>query len=206
MKNFCVLLCCLFLLSGCAVEGATADTEIKRPTYSENEYNIDDNCVWQSNLTRTGEFNESRYLSVEIIRDYSRYSQLISDTRENVESATEEGQYLIRIGDSWDSVPENFPEKLSLFQKMDETLFEDYDLLMVDFLIQDTIQLEAEPESIQIRNGCATVCMEYTKNVTSTSDNCGVLYFFRIPKGCTEAAVDLVLNEADSILQAGPGF
>lgn len=202
-----VTLLSLSLFSACADEALDAHGtgEITDLVYSKNTYNILEE-VFNSNLTGTGKGYNGDYIHQEIITDYSRYSDLLTQIRDNVARFAENGAYAVTVNGAANELPDQFPKKLELIHSIDEVLFENYDLLMVDIALCDTVQLEVEPQRISISDGCATVHMNYSIVVTSSADNCGALYFFRIPKGCTDAAIDLVLNVEDSILQAGPGL
>ena len=114
---------------------------------------------------------ESLYNAV-ILTDYRSYSDTLCGVVENLSCSAEMANRSV--------------------ETIDESTFTSSDVLAVDFIIKEAGYLYPRLGNVDIKDGHASVELQYDVIVTSMSTWQGVLYFIPIPKGCTSVEVSPV--------------
>lgn len=90
-------------------------------------------------------------------------------------------------------IVEDLPDTIGISniscEKITEAIFEEADLLVVDFIGNSANRLYPRLGSLIFEEGLVKIEFQYNMQIASTADNTGVLYFIPIPKGYSVAEV-----------------
>ncbi len=142
------------------------------------QYDYDNAGGWDmSNLTETGAVvkdgmnDHFASFAALILSDYDSYSTLWENVLENQSVSFEKSTQCV--------LPEGITEEI----------FEQHDLLMIDFMKYGAMSLYPRLENLCMEDSKVSIDLQYDGFFTSAGNNHGVMYFIPIPKGCTEAEV-----------------
>ena len=228
LPSFIVVLCILCLLVACGGKtpesqeiqnnhGVSADENripeqyVKNPdiTYSENPYVLPFDCFAANgyyNLTETagGSIGGGQYYHYEIISDPGRLEeirQLVEKKAEITDPEASAPVFRDRAGKPYD-----FPQTISDRLPINESLLEEYDLLMIDLMLLDTGNVYLRPDRLEVANGTVSMELQQGSTAITTGDSAGCVLFIVIPKGCKTAQIEKVYVNSWSDHSAGPGL
>lgn len=228
LTSFIVVLCILCLLVACGGKtpesqerqnnhGVSADENripeqyAKNPDimYSENPYILPFTCFAANgyyNLTETagGSIGGGQYYHYEIISDPGRLEEICQLVEKKAEISDPEASAPVfrdRAGKPYD-----FPHTISDRLPINETLLEEYDLLMIDLMLLDTGNVYLRPDRLEVKDGTVSLELQQGSTAITTGDNAGCVLFIAIPKGCETAQIEKVYVNSWSDHSAGPGL